>query len=277
MSWLDKLGLQTIDEGTAVKSSPDLNRWIYRPRPNHQAQLRLICIPYAGGGASIFRSWPADLPNDVDVWAVRLPGRENRLSETPYSRIAPLVEALIGILRPYLTVPYALFGHSLGALVSFELARRVRQERLPSPVHIFVAGRQAPQIPDPDPPIHHLPEADFIEQVKLYNGIPQAVFEEPELLQLMVPVLRADFAVNETYHYTPQTALDCPISAFGGEQDTTVPIDDLKSWQVQTTHRFKVRLYSGDHFFLRTAQASLLHDMVLDLAPLQPGSASRYY
>ncbi|MCB0207836.1 MAG: thioesterase [Anaerolineae bacterium] len=252
-----------------MKPAPDLRKWIYRPRPNPQARLRLICIPYAGGGASIFRTWPAHLPNDVDVWAVRLPGRENRLTETPHSRIAPLIEDLTAMLRPHLTVPYALFGHSLGALISFELACRVRQEHLPSPVHLLVAGRQAPQIPDPDPPIHHLPEAEFIEQVKHYNGIPEAIFQEPELLQLMVPLLRADFAVNEMYRYTPRAPLDCPISAFGGEKDATVPVDDLRAWQVQTTHRFKARLYSGDHFFLRSAEASLLHDVMLDLTSVQ--------
>ncbi|MCB0191743.1 MAG: thioesterase [Anaerolineae bacterium] len=252
-----------------MKPTPDLSKWIYRPRPNSQARLRLICFPYAGGGASIFRTWPAHLPRNVDVWAVRLPGRENRLAETPHSRITPLIENLTALLRPHLTVPYALFGHSLGALVSFELARRVRQDRLTSPVHLFVSGRQAPQIPDPDPPLHHLPETEFVQQVKHYNGIPEAVFQEPELLQLMIPLLRADFAVNETYHYTPQTPLNCPISAFGGEHDATVPVDDLKAWQVQTTHHFKARLYAGDHFFLRPAQASLLRDIVLDLTTAQ--------
>ena len=254
-----------------MKPTPDLSKWIYRPRPNSQARLRLICFPYAGGGASIFRTWPAHLPRNVDVWAVRLPGRENRLAETPHSRITPLIENLTALLRPHLTVPYALFGHSLGALVSFELTRRVRQEKLAVPVHLFVSGRQAPQIPESDPSIHHLPETEFVQQVKHYNGIPQAVFQEPELLQLMVPVLRADFAVNETYHYIPRDPLSCPISAFGGEHDATVPIDGLKAWQVQTTHRFKTRFYSGDHFFLRSAQKLLLYDLILDLASGQQG------
>src|SRR4051812_31370410 len=129
--------------------------WLVIPKRNPAARLRLFCFSYAGGGTTIFRTWPHRLPNDVELCAVLLPGRESRLRETPFTSMPPLVEALSHALEPYLTMPFAFWGHSLGALIGFELARARRRQRLSGPVHLFISGVGAPQIPDLTPQLHH--------------------------------------------------------------------------------------------------------------------------
>jgi medium-chain acyl-[acyl-carrier-protein] hydrolase len=242
-----------------------MNSWVTCSRPRTQARLRLFCFPYAGGGASIFRAWPDDLPG-MQVCPVQLPGRENRLREPCFIRLEPLVQALVQALPPYLDMPYAFFGHSLGALIGFELARALVRENRSGPVHLFVSGHSAPQVQSLEPPIHQLPEPDFIKELRCLNGTPGEVLQHAELMALLLPVLRADFAINETYVYTPGTLLDCPISAFGGLQDNLASRDDLAAWRDQTRSTFTLRMFPGDHFFLHSARPLLLRAIVHDLA-----------
>ncbi len=248
-----------------MKNNSSINTWVFRPKPNPQARLRLFCLPYAGGGASMFRTWPAHLPSDIEVWAIRLPGRENRLSESPFTHLSPLLQTLIDVLRPHLNIPFALFGHSMGATISFELARRLRREKLTGPVHLFISGRQAPQMPRSMPIIHHLPRTEFIDELRVYQGIPEVVFQEAELMELLLPVIRADFTLVETYVHTAEDTLTCPISAFAGQEDETTPIDEVDLWRTQTSGRFTMRVYPGDHFFLRDVETSLLQAITHDL------------
>src|SRR5262245_34574163 len=204
---------------SSLTSEWPANRWIYCPTPNPGAALRLFCFPYAGGNSLIYRSWTEQLPLAVEVCAVMLPGREARLRERPYTCLPPLIEALAEALLPRLNKPFAFFGHSMGALISFELIRELRRNCGLAPAHLFVSGRRAPQIENNDPPTYNLPEGDFIQEIRHFNGTPQEVLEHPELMQLLLPVLRADFAVCETYTYTEEPPLECPISVFGGLQD----------------------------------------------------------
>jgi medium-chain acyl-[acyl-carrier-protein] hydrolase len=240
-------------------------RWLTCPRLNPQARMRLFCFPYAGGGASIFHTWPNKLPTTVEVYAVHLPGRGNRLREPPFTRLAPLVQALTDVLLPHLTTPFALFGHSMGALISFELARQLRRQHGPSPVHLFVSGREAPQLPSLEPPIHALPEPQFIAELQRLNGTPKEVLEYPELIQLLIPTLRADFAVCETYTYTSDAPIDCSISAFGGLQDHEVSREQLEAWRDQSRASFSLCMFPGDHFFLDTAEPLLLKTIAREL------------
>ncbi len=240
------------------------NVWIAYRRPNPQASLRLFCFPFAGGAASAFCQWSYDLPQ-VEVCPIQLPGRENRLREAPFSHIEPLLEALVSAMRPYLDRPYAFFGHSMGATIGFELARLLRMQNDPGPFHLFVSGNRAPQIPAPNPPIHHLPDEEFIEGLRRFNGTPEQVFRDDELLQLFLPILRADLTLYETYVYTADEPLDCPISAFGGSEDKIVSRDDLAAWRHQTHGAFTLRMFIGDHFFLRSAQTHLLRAMSQDV------------
>lgn len=214
----------------------------------------------------MFHSWLDSFPVHIELCAVQFPGRANRLREPPMTRLTPLVQCLEQALLPYFDKPFAFFGHSLGALVSFELACALRSRHAElMPVHLFVSGRYAPQLPCRHTPIHELPEVEFIEAVSRFNGTPREVLQSADLMRLLVPVLRADFAVNETYRYRPEPLLDCPISAFGGLQDPVITREDLEAWREQTHCQFTLRLFPGNHFFLEEARTMLLQAMLHDL------------
>lgn len=230
------------------------------PRPNDAAQLRLFCFPYAGGGASIYHAWPSQLPSHVELCAIKLPGREARLSEPPFERLTPLVRALATALSPWLTRPFALFGHSLGALVSFELARELRRRGASSPQHLFVSARRAPHMPNPDP-MHALPDQALIERIRDMGGTPEAVLSEPELMELFLPIMRADAAVNEVEPFVAEEPLSCPITAYGGLDDARARRDELEAWRAHTRAAFRLEMFPGGHFFLRSAQDLLLRSL----------------
>ena len=237
-------------------TSPD--GWLRCYQSDSQARLRLFCFPYAGGGTSVFYSWPQYLLPEVEVCPVQLPGRELKLNEPPINRLSPLVETLAQVLLPYLNMPFAFFGHSMGGLISFELARQLRKERKPCPVHLFVSAYRAPQLPDPDPPIHQLPEDEFVAELRNIGGTPENILQDAELKNLFLPLLRADIAVCETYKYTDEAPLDCPISVFGGTQDGEVNQEELAAWSNQTCASFNLCMFPGDHFFLHSAHALVL-------------------
>lgn len=236
--------------------------WISCRKPGPQTRLRLFCFPYAGAGAMIFRTWSNGLPADVEVCPVQLPGRGTRLMERPFTQLSPLIEALAQALAPLLDQPFAFFGHSLGALISFELARRIRQYRL-HPVHLFVSGARAPQLPHRAPPLHTLPDKEFMLELRRLNGTPAELLDHKELMEIMLPLLRADFALYETYVYSTEPPLDCPITAFGGLQDHKVSNSDLEAWCAQTSASFSMSMFPGDHFFLK--QPLLLRALSQDL------------
>ena len=173
-------------------STTPTNPWIARVRPTNGAVLRLFCFPYAGGGAAAYRPWSNELPSQIDVCAVQLPGRETRLREAPFTRIGPLVETLERALRPYCDLPAAYFGHSMGALIAFELARQQRRLGRPGPVRLFVSGHHGPQLPDPHKPLHRLPKDEFVAELRRLNGTPEVVLQNAEIMELLLPYLRAD-------------------------------------------------------------------------------------
>jgi len=253
---------------TKMTNASAPNPWLVIANRNPQASLRLFCFPYSGGTASIYRNWAASLLPQIEVCAVQLPGRASRMKEAPYKEYGSLVRAIAQELVPYFDKPFAFFGHSMGALLSFELARALRREHGRLPLHLFVSGRHAPQLPAAHPGFHALPDAEFIEALRSLNGTPQEVLDDPELRELIFPLLRADFAVNETYVYYPEPPLECPIDAFGGLQDKDVRVEDLKAWRQQTSAAFRLRMLPGDHFFLHTNEAMLLQALMQELYKL---------
>jgi medium-chain acyl-[acyl-carrier-protein] hydrolase len=189
---------------------------------------------------------------------IRLPGREERLNEAPYTRSARLVQDAARALLPYLDRPFAFFGHSMGAMISFELARELRRHKWPMPSHLLVSGHPAPQTESERRLVYLWPEAELIRELRRLNGTPPELFIYPELVQLMLPIVRADFEVVQTYTYAPEPPLECPITAFGGMTDDDVSLNDLGAWKMQTLCDFAMHLFRGDHFFINTSQAALL-------------------
>jgi surfactin synthase thioesterase subunit len=235
------------------------NSWLVRGRRRAGARLRLFCVPHAGVGPSAYRRWSDCLPSDIEVALIHLPGRESRLRETPYTHIEPLVEAAAVALGPYLDIPYAMFGHSMGALVAFELARRFEEEGHGAPRHLFVSGRRAPQMPPRRSPIAHLPDDQFVPEIRSrYNGIPEEVLRHPDLLALLLPGLRADLTLVEGYVHRPGAPLPCPIVAMGGMADMEATEAELVGWRHQTTAALSVRMFPGGHFYLQTAHEELM-------------------
>jgi medium-chain acyl-[acyl-carrier-protein] hydrolase len=176
-----------------------------------------------------------------------------------------LIEAVVANLKIYLDHPFAFFGHSLGALMAFDMARYLRKHFGVVPVHLFVSGCRAPQLPHTGPPFHALPDAEFIREVERMNGTPKEVLQNRELIQLMLPLLRADFALSQEYTYVDEPPLACPISAFGGVRDQEVNLESVQAWREQTTNRFSFRRFPGDHFFLHTEPMLLLSALAQEL------------
>jgi len=249
-----------------VHSSDTASRWVPGTNSLVAPQLRLLCFPYAGGMCTIFREWPNWLPREIEVWPVELPGRGKRLKEPLFKHLIPLVDVMIADLFPYLDKPFALFGHSLGALLGFEMARRLSRDYDRGPVHLFVSGQDAPQVPKTGIPWHTLPDADFWQRIRDLNGTPDGVINQPELMHLMLPILRSDFELSEKYEYHAGSALDCPITAFGGTEDPLTSTGRIGAWRQQTQATFKLILFPGSHFFLHTAQRSLCDTLTRELA-----------
>lgn len=230
-----------------------------RPRPQPQARMRLFCFPYAGGSASIYHAWPALLPADVELVAVQYPGRATRVHEPPCIRLGDLLDGLETAIPPLLDLPFAFFGHSMGATVAHELTRRLRAAGKPLPRHLFLSGRGAPQLPSTKRPIHALPEEEFLAAMREFNGTPSEILEHKELMELLLPVIRADFEALETWQYLEETLCNVPISAFGGIADNGVPLEHLDAWAACTSARFKRHVFPGDHFFLHQHFPAMLN------------------
>lgn len=234
-----------------------MNPWIVRPRPNPQATLRLVCFPYAGGGASAFRTWPDSLPGHVEVLAIELPGRESRFKERPFDELDPLLAAVTDAVAGELSSRFAIFGHSMGALLGFAFAHALRRRARREPVHLFVSGRRAPQLPDLLP-MHQLSKRDLLDRLRLLGGVPDAVLRESALMEIFLPILRADIAVSEGKTMAPEAPLGCPITALGGVTDPRASMDELRAWSSQTTAAFECEMFPGGHFFIQSARGAVL-------------------
>ncbi len=235
------------------------------PKPNPTAKITLICFPYAGGGGNIFVPWKEYMPASVELIAVNFPGRGMRMNETPFTQVDTLLPALSNALLPHLQKPFIFFGHSLGALIAFELAHYLRQHYNKEPVHLMPAGRRAPHVEKKQPPIYHLPEKEFIQEVERLNGTPKEVLENPELMELVMPTLRADFEMAETYQFVEKGKLTCPISFYYGLQDKVKNQDNHAAWSQHTNNTYQSYAFPGDHFFLHTDKRQLLEQLHKDL------------
>lgn len=233
--------------------------------------LRLFCFPHAGGGASAFHPWMTQFVSGVEIYPIQFPGREGRWLEPHLTRMSEVISELLTALTRLLQQPYAFFGHSMGAFVAFELSRELRRRNHPLPKVLIISGARAPHVPDPDPPMHELPEDSLLEELKRLGGIPEEIFNQPEFLSLLLPVLRSDLSVCETYEYEDESPLDCPISVYGGEADAKVRPEHLGLWKTQTKQDFRVRIFPGNHFFfLKDSDVAVRQALRVDLNPYLP-------
>ena len=263
-------------------SAPISTPWLSRFAPRPAAEVRAFCFSFAGGGAAAYRPWALSLPDTVEVFAVQLPGRENRLREPPMHRMPDLLSALVPALMPHLDRPFAFWGHSMGALVAYEAACSLQQRGAPKPARLMLSARRPPQLPDRDPPMHGLDDAAFVAEIqRRYNGIPPEVLLYPELLELLLPALRADMAVIESHQAATAARahpkFDGPISVFGGHDDLRAPRHELEGWQAHTNEPIVMRQFPGGHFYFNEApvRAALLSAVAADLkAHLHTSTAS---
>jgi surfactin synthase thioesterase subunit len=229
------------------------------------AHTRFFCLPHAGAGASAYRSWANELPPDLQLCAVQLPGRENRLGDRPVDDAVTLARQLVSELRPFLDRRFVVFGHSMGALLAFEVACELRRAGLPQPAHLFVSAHKAPHLPFDQAPVHQMDPREFRAELRRLEGTPDEVLANEELMQIAEPILRADFKLCETYVYRPVEPLDIPISVFGGAGDSKVPAAVLQPWREHTRRSMSLRVFPGGHLFLQAARAELVSAILSDL------------
>jgi medium-chain acyl-[acyl-carrier-protein] hydrolase len=245
-----------------MRNNSESNSWFICYKPNPMARLRLFCFPYAGGGASTFYPWVNELPSDVEIIGIQMPGQESRFKERPMDSVRLVVETLAYAIYSKLNKPFAFFGHSLGAFISFDLTRQLSKQFGLKPVHFFVSGIRAPQIPNSKSSIHHLPQGIFLKELnRRYGGITEEIFEDPDLVQELLPGLRASFKMYESYKYVNGDPLDCPITAFGGVQDDTASQEDIEAWRQQTKCAFTLHMIPGNHFFIHLERQHFLRTL----------------
>jgi len=228
-------------------------------------RFRLFCLPYAGGSASVYHRWPNLFPGDIEVRAVELPGRGHRMAEPPFLRMAPLVRALATSLEPLLDRPYAIFGHSMGGLIGFELVRALRARGKPMPAHLFVSAIAPPGTQPDLRPLSQAPDSEVLDELRRLNGTPRELLDNEELMALMLPVVRADFSVLEAYEYSPAAPLPVPITAFGGTADRVVAASALGGWRRQSAVSSRLHIFTGDHFFVNSAVTEVVQEITSTL------------
>ena len=221
---------------------------------------RLYCFAYAGGSSSIYAAWARALAPAIAVLGVEMPGHGSRFAETPLTTVSEMAtDAADAIAASGSRAPYAFYGHSLGAIVAFETSRILGERFAEQPIHLFAGAARAPHLPAVVAPVSHLPSGEFLEAVQQrYGGLPAALFEEPELLEMVLPVLRADFTAYENYTYTQAAPLHHPITAFHGTDDPVVRSAAVNEWSHVTDSLFRLKEVEGDHFFLNTSRELLL-------------------
>lgn len=232
--------------------------WIAVRGRRPDAPKRLFCLPHAGSGAVFYQAWADELPAELDVCRVQLPGRETRFVEPALDHLDQLVPALADALQPYLDRPYGLFGHSMGAITGFALLHELRRRGQRLADVFFASGHRAPQRPHPRPPVATSSDERFLAEVRWMGGTPEEFLQDPEMLDVILPTLRADVNVWETYRYDAPQPLPCDLVVLGGTHDKVATPDELDGWAEQTSGEFSQTVLPGDHFFVESERAAVL-------------------
>ncbi len=229
--------------------SSDHNLWCRRYRPAGTATARLVCLPHAGGSASFFLPVSTALTPRVDVVSIQYPGRQDRRAERPLTDLALLADQVHAVLRQQPELPLTLFGHSMGASLAFEVARRMEADGR-APVRLFASGRRAPSVFRAET-VHRLDDAGFLAEIRRLNGTSSLVLDDDEIMRAALPALRADYEAAELYRGAPGATVSCPITVLTGDRDPKTSLDDAHAWARHTTSgSFDVKVFKGGHFFL---------------------------
>jgi medium-chain acyl-[acyl-carrier-protein] hydrolase len=228
--------------------------WFEDLSPTRTPLLRVFCLPYAGASADRYRAWQGFIPPELDLCLVHLPGRSRRIAEKSFQKLTLLVDALAHQMDSKTDIAYALYGHSMGGLIGFELARELFRRYKIGPRHLFVSGCLPPQLANSGRSTFALPDSEFIAELKRLKGTPAEILDNAELMEIFLPLLRADFELVETYQCRPGVCLACPITVYSGLDDERVPPQSMRCWEEHTSAGCTTRLLHGDHFFINAGQ-----------------------
>ncbi|MEU6403311.1 alpha/beta fold hydrolase [Streptomyces sp. NPDC046985] len=248
--------------------------WIRRYHPRPDAAVRLVCLPHAGGSASFYRPVSAAAPPSVDVLAVQYPGRQDRLDEPCLASIGELADRITSVLLPRTDRPLLLFGHSMGATIGFEVACRLERDHGVVPHGLFVSARRAPSCPHGGT-VHQRDDEGVVEEMRRLSGTDAAVFDDPEILRMAMPAIRADYQAVETYAYEPGPNLRCPVWSLAGDDDPKVTLDEARAWSGHTDGPFEFHSFDGGHFYLNDHQEAVLDLITARAAATAPTGISR--
>jgi medium-chain acyl-[acyl-carrier-protein] hydrolase len=245
-----------------MTSNKTIKKTIKVFRPNFESSFRLFCFPFAGGSASFFGDWqPILSQSGIETCAIQFPGREERISERLLTNVDEIVSEVIEAMENFQDKPFAFFGHSMGTLISFEVARKLRLLKMRKPTMLFMSSGKAPQI-QPRRILHTLSNDSFLLKIKELGGIPDIIMENEDLLNIYVPILRADFKMIETYRYMYSHPLDTKIVAYGGRIDEEVKYEDIVAWESHSLKPLKINMYDGNHFYLRNYREKVIENII---------------
>lgn len=242
-----------IYESGVANLYSEINKWFSVSKTKANPTLRVICIPYVGGSAAVYRNWDKYSNSNVQFLSLQLPGRGSRYSEQPYTEMNSLINDLSIVMGELLlesNIPYIIYGHSMGALIGFELTRMIARKGYKLPSYVVVSGAAAPDIVKNEKK-YSLPTEELKDILRYYNGTPKEILEDDELLEMFLPCIRSDLEIVEEYKFTIDNLLPCSIIAIGGENDHLVSLSEIKQWENHTQKDFHYKLYEGDHFFLK--------------------------
>jgi medium-chain acyl-[acyl-carrier-protein] hydrolase len=229
-------------------------RFVNSETPLSNDTVRLFCFPYAGGSAAIYNKWQEQVPDWLIICPVELPGRGRLSAEARPHSLVELANDIASVLYPYTSYPYSLFGHSMGAIIAYEAASYLEDSNPGNFCGLFASGCRAPFIPRRSPPVSDLSDRDFLEHIRNLNGTPPEVFADPELINFILPILRADFSMCERYLPLTRRRIKAPITVLAGDQDTEITKADVQAWNRLTSGAFRIIDVPGGHFFIKESE-----------------------
>lgn len=238
-----------------------MSSWFKKYRYSGVATLRLFCFPYAGGSSTIFNGWEKRLPAEVDIFALQSPGRGSRFAENPVSCLKTKINTIYKEIIPYMDLPSIFVGHSNGALLAFELARKLISLEVGDVKHVVLSAKRAPQLSPIREALYNLPQDKFIEKLRGYNYTPNEVLENEELMELLVPMLRADFALSDTYKFEDESRLTTSTTLFWGNQDNDISKDDMLAWKKCIDGQVNLIEFDDGHFFIDSSKSKFLEEL----------------